>query len=172
METFHWTATRSGLIFLPMTVPSLGGSLVGKIIDKFGARIPTAIAFLISSVALGCLRFVTVDNAMNKWLLVGLLILFGLTCLGVQIGLMTEIFGVISDTEESHPQVFGGSSAISQGYGLYTMASAAGLLVGPLLGGFLKNAIGWGGLSLSLASICVLAAVLILRFCGQTKQHS
>ncbi|KAJ5672671.1 hypothetical protein N7507_001798 [Penicillium longicatenatum] len=171
MEIFHWTATRSGLIFLPMTLPSLGGSLVGKIIDKFGARIPTAIAFLTSAVALGCLRFVTVDNSSNHWLLVGLLIVFGFTCLGVQIGLMTEIFRVISETEESHPQVFGVSSAISQGYGLYTMASAAGLLIGPLLGGSLKNAIGWGGLTLSLASVCTLAAVLILCLNGQTSHR-
>lgn len=84
----------------------------------------------------------------------------------VQIVGMTEVFQVIGDTEAQSPGIFGDKGPMAQAYALSNMAFAAGQLFGPLLAGLLRVHVGWGGMTLVLAIVCVLSAVPIRIFSG------
>lgn len=78
METFHWSSSGAGMIFLALSLPSFAGSFAGKLVDRFGARCPGCIASMVTGAATISLRLVHNNTTAHKVLLVGLLTIFGL----------------------------------------------------------------------------------------------
>ena len=54
-EAFGWDSEGAGLIFLPLTLPSFLGPLVGWICDRFGPRWPMTVGFLCLCPILTCI---------------------------------------------------------------------------------------------------------------------
>lgn len=79
-ETFRWSATKAGLIFLPYMCPFiLLSPLIGSLSDKWGSRTLAAAGFISGCPFLICLRFVTHDSGAQIALLCILLLLNGIS---------------------------------------------------------------------------------------------
>ena len=172
METFGWSSSGAELIFLSMSLPSMAGYYVGKLIDRFGPRRPGYIALSLAGLALFFLRFVEKNTIADKVLLSGLLAIGDLGITVIQIMGMTEVSQVIDDSEAQSPGIFGNRSPLAQAYALFNMAFAAGQLFGPLLAGFLRVHTGWKGMTLALGIINAITAVPISIFTGTRSKAS
>ena len=69
--------------------------------------------------------------------------------------LLAEVTYIVSRKERSHPGVFGQRGANATAYGLFNTAFAGGLLVGPLWGGFVMQAVGWGTMGWTLGVLAL-----------------
>ncbi|KAK1958536.1 MFS general substrate transporter [Colletotrichum sublineola] len=138
-ETFGWDSVGAGLIFLPLIFPSLLGPLVGAACDRWGAKLLSSIGFLVATPFLICIRFVDSDSLSQKAILCVLLIGVGIAMALVLSPLMAEITWVVEEVLPSSAQ-----SSYAQAYGLFNMAFSAGALLGPIIGGMIRDAAGWG----------------------------
>ena len=162
-RTFHWNSTGAGLLFLPIVLPTFLAPLIGYLTDRFGARYPTAVGFLLTAPPYICLRYVTENTIRDKVLLCALLALIGLFVTFTFPGIMAEISKVVEAKEEKmrqHGQKgWGKGGAYAQAYALFNMAYAGGCLVGPLLAGFVVEEHGWGTMAWVLGLLSAATAV-------------
>jgi MFS family permease len=165
-ETFHWGSEAAGLVFLAIIVPGFVAPLVGWVSDKYGPRWLTVIGFLGATPFWVLLRLVNKDTLGQKVLLCALLALIGLALTLVMPPLMAEITYVIEAKERQQPGRFGKSGAYAQAYGLFITAFAAGTLIGPIWSGYVRDAAGWGTMTLSLGSFSVAGAIPCLIWTG------
>lgn len=165
---FGWEQIGQGLIFIPLLLPHFLEPLIGLVIDRYqnSVRFLAAGAFFFATPVYVLLRFVTDDSIRHKVLLCALLALIGLGYATILPSLMTEVSYIINSIEEESPNVFGPGGAVAQGYGIFNSAFAAGSLVGPVWGGFIRDRYGWGTMSWSLGLLSGVTAVLVLLTLG------
>lgn len=169
METFHWSSSGAGLIFVASSVPSFAGVPIGKAVSRFGGRIPGTAAFLVAAGTWILMRLVDHNTTAQIILLIGLLLILGLAIVTLEVTAMTEVFQVIEDYEAEFPGVFGEKSPVAQSYALFNMAFAGGQLLGPILSGFIRVRAGWGVMTLVLGLLCGVTAVPIGVFGGRKE---
>lgn len=165
-DLFGWTSTGAGLIFLPIVVPSLFSPVVGWLTDRYGARWPATLGFVLACPMFVCLRFVNRDSMSQKVLLCALLALIGLALTLSMPPLMAEITYLVSAKEKRHPGIFGAGGAYAQAYGLFNMAFAGGAVVGPIWAGFVNESAGWGTMGWSLGILSLVASVPTALYVG------
>ncbi|KAL9127392.1 MAG: hypothetical protein Q9217_003726 [Psora testacea] len=156
---FHWDSLGGGLIFLPMVIPALFEPFYGYISDRFGNRIVAFLSFLLLVVPLVLLRFVTRNLLEQKILLSVLLALIGFF---VDLGtpaLAVEIEDVLALKEQETPGIFGSKGAVGESFGLYSMAYATGILLGPMWAGFIVDKAGWGTMGWTLGLLGGVTAI-------------
>ena len=76
-RTFHWTSSGAGLIFLAITIPSLLGTVIGALSDRYGTKTIALCGFVLTTPSLALMGFVTDDRMGDKILLAVLLVLIG-----------------------------------------------------------------------------------------------
>lgn len=76
-RTFHWSSEGAGLIFLPLTVPSLLSPLFSLLSDRYGRRLVALCGFALAAPSLALLGLVR-DADITKILLCVLLALVGM----------------------------------------------------------------------------------------------
>ncbi|KAF2091264.1 MFS general substrate transporter [Saccharata proteae CBS 121410] len=165
-QTFHWSSTGAGLIFLPIVIPSFLSPFVGLIADRSGPRLPTAAGFLASMPFFVLLRLVDHDSLRQKVLLCALLALTGAALVFVMPCVMAEITYVVRSKERTRPGLYGEKGAYAQAYGLFNMAWAGGALVGPIWAGYVRDSAGWGTMAWSLGLLSGVTAVPALLWTG------
>ncbi|KAJ4018925.1 hypothetical protein NW766_002625 [Fusarium irregulare] len=141
-EIFGWDSIGAGLIFLPLILPSFLGPVVGMIGDRYGPKWLASFGFLFATPFVTCLMFVDENTIQDKILLCGLLTGVGITMACIFGPLMAEITWSVQGDDDT------GGGQIAQAYGLYNMAYSGGSLVGPIMGGMVKDSSGWGTVSL------------------------
>jgi len=165
-NTFHWTSTNAGLIFLAVYIPSFAAPAVGYLSDRFGPRWLVFTGFLIAVPPLVCLRFITHNSSSQKVLLCALLAIVGASLAFAMTPLMAEITYVVEAKEKKNPGIYGSTGAYGQAYALFIMAWAAGGVVGPLWAGFVEKSSGWGTMAWSLAVLGAAGALPALTWTG------
>lgn len=165
-ETFHWTSTGAGLIFLPIVIPSFLAPVFGAVADRGSPRWPTALGFLAACPCWVLFRLVDSDTLRQKVLLCALLACLGLALAMIMPCVMAEITYVVAAKEERTPGLFGRKGAYAQAYGLFNMAWAGGALVGPIWAGYVKQHAGWGAMGWSLGLLAALSAVPAVLWTG------
>ncbi|KAL8363355.1 hypothetical protein RB601_009227 [Gaeumannomyces tritici] len=91
-NTYGWNSTAAGLVLLASMLPSLLSPVIGAISDKYGAKWPSFIGFLLSIPVLVCMRFAEIDSTLaQKVTLVALLTVLGITMGMADSPLMAEI---------------------------------------------------------------------------------
>lgn len=163
-KLFGWHSLGAGLIFLPLVLPSFIAPLVGAFSDKYGARLPATIGFVLSMPFLILLRIVDDRGKKQVVILCVLLALLGTALTIVMTPLLAEITYILNAKERHHPGLFGEKGAYAQAYGLFNCAFAGGMLVGPLWAGFVIEKSGWGIMCLSLGLLAVVSAVPAFLF--------
>lgn len=154
-ELFGWKSVGAGLIFLPLVFPSLLGPLIGVACDRWGARLLSSIGFLVATPFLICLRFVDSDSLSQKVILCVLLIGVGVAMALVLGPLMAEITWVVEEALPTSAQ-----NSYAQAYGLYNMAFSGGALVGPIIGGMIRDTAGWGTVGWALGLITFVTFII------------
>lgn len=170
METFNWSSSGAGLIFVASSVPSFAGVHIGKAISRVGTRIPGTVAFLVASGTWILMRLVDHNTTGEIILLISLLLLLGLAIVTIEVTAMTEVFQVIEDYETEFPGVFGGKSPVAQAYALFNMAFAGGQLLGPVLAGGIRVRAGWSVMTLVLGLLCGVTALPIALLGGRKSR--
>jgi MFS family permease len=167
-DTFAWAQTAQGLIFIPLMVPHIMDPLYGYIIDKWPRirRYQAALALLGAVPILVCFRYVAQNTLHDKILLCSLLALIG-TCVGIlEPPIMVEISCIVEDVMSQHPGIFVKGGATAFAYGLSNSAFAAGAMVGPFLGGWVRDMYGWATMGWALALPIGASSLLVLGFFG------
>lgn len=157
-KVFGWGSVGAGLIFVPLVLPALMAPWIGDLSDRYGARLFILAGFVSATPTLITLRVITNNTIGHIILLCTLLSLLSLAMALIMAPVMAEIMYVVEAEEKQQPGIFGRKGAYAQAYALYAFASAAGLLLGPCLGGLLTEAAGWGTMTLTLGLLCAVTA--------------
>ncbi|KAM0720619.1 hypothetical protein Q7P37_004756 [Cladosporium fusiforme] len=159
-DTFSWTATGAGVIFLPIVVPTFLGPWIGGLSDKHGPRWYATAGFAGCCPFLILLRLVDHNSLRQKVLLCALLALIGLFLTLALTPIMAEITYAVVAKESRRPRgYYGKNGAYAQAYSLFNIAWAAGSMVGPLLAGLVVEARGWPTATLILGCVSVYTAL-------------
>ncbi len=158
-NTFSWTSTGAGLIFICLIIPALCSPLVGGFSDKFGSRAITTTGLLGGVPFWVLLRLITHNSMGQKVLLCALLTLIGFFLSLVMTPLMAEIDHGVALEEKRKPGSLGKRGAAAQGFGLFNLAYAVGSLVGPLWAGFTVQSQGWATMGWSLGLLGGVCAI-------------
>lgn len=161
-----WSSIGAGLIFLPLITPSFLSPLFGFWSDRKGPRIPTTLGFLFAIPFLVLMRLVDHDSIQQKALICAMLACLGFALSMALTPLLAEITYVVGHKEESHPGAFGGKGAYAMAYGLFNMAFAGGMLIGPIWGGFVTQGKGWSTMCWTLAVLSISGAVVAELWVG------
>ncbi|KAH6985007.1 major facilitator superfamily domain-containing protein [Ilyonectria sp. MPI-CAGE-AT-0026] len=160
-DIFGWDSIGSGLIFLPVILPSFGSPLVGALCDKYGPKWLATFGFFFATPFLICLRFVSENSMAQKVMLCGLLVGIGIAMACVFGPLMAEINWAVQCDEEDSDEV-----PVAQAYGLYNMAFSGGTMLGPIMGGLIRDTAGWGTVGWSLGLVSFVSAIPQLIWTG------
>ncbi|UDD57547.1 hypothetical protein AFCA_005049 [Aspergillus flavus] len=172
-ETFKWGVFPVGLLLAAVQGPGMVlAPLIGYWKDRWGSRIPTAIAFfsmapfLVLSGAAGDERFSWfTDGNKGKIIYSCSLAMTGcLMSLLSGVGAM-EATEAVDKLEESHPGIFGKYGGYSRAVAITSMSWTMGLLLGPILAGFMAERFAYFELQCVLATIsiaCGIGAALYL----------
>lgn len=156
------------MIFLAMSIPSFSAALVGKVVDKYGGRIISTIAFVFATTALILLRLVQHPIPSENALLVILLVVLDLAFTAASLACMAEVFEVVNSPDATQADTARGrTNPVAQGYALLNMAFAGGQLLGPILGGFVKAHAGWKVMTLVLGLVSAVTAIVVAFFMGE-----
>lgn len=144
-DTFNWSQTGQGLIFLPLSLPNFLGPFYGWVNDRYpqSRRYVAAASMLGVSITAVLLRFITADTTGQKVLLCVLLALLGLSLAASDPPLLSEAAFAASEQEERRPGIFGGSEPTALMYGILSATFSAGAIAGAFLAGLIKDAYGW-----------------------------
>ncbi|OJJ52895.1 hypothetical protein ASPSYDRAFT_125924, partial [Aspergillus sydowii CBS 593.65] len=144
-DTFNWTQTGQGLIFLPLSIPNFLGPFYGWVNDRYpqSRRYVAAGSLLGVSITAVLLRFISEDTTGQQVLLCVLLALLGLSLAASDPPLLSEAAFAVSEQQERRPGIFGGSEPTALMYGILSATFSAGAIAGSFLAGLIKEAYGW-----------------------------
>ena len=164
-ETFGWESLGAGLMFLSTCSTSLLEPFFGHLADKYGTRWLGIASFVCAISPYFLLRLVDHDSLNQKALLVVLLSVIGMCWSVGMTPLTTEVSKIVGELETMTPGIFGNRGAMAQAFGLTNIAFAMGSLVGPIWGGFMKESVGWGNMTMSIG---LLSAITFIPTVGRS----
>lgn len=161
-DTFSWAQTGQGLIFLPLVIPRVIDPLTGYLVDKWpkSRRYLAAGALLGVTPVLICMRYVRENGLRDKVLLCSLLGLLGFFMAMFETPILVETLCFVQQEEALVTGTAGGTTALV--FGISHGAFAAGALIGPFFGGFVRDAYGWSTVTWVLALPTGLSGILVL----------
>lgn len=165
---FGYNSAFVALVFLPLSLAPLFGPLFGHLGDRIGAKSTVSLGFAFTAPLLVLLRFVDHDGKEQVALLCTLLLFIGIALSMILTPVFSEATYLVDDLTQSQPGVWGknGKGAYAQAFGLMNMAYAAGSLVGPLMGGFLVERVGWGNLMAGTGVACAVCVGPVMTVMG------
>lgn len=167
IDLFDFDALKAGLLFIALIVPYLiVGPIAGWTVDRYGPKPAAVIGYGYLVPALILLRLVQPGGTSRIIQYCVLLALCGLGMGTIGSPALVEQSDVVQRYQKNNPEFFGPYPPYAQLYGLNSMVFSAGLTVGPLISGSLKDNIGYGNMNLVLAVFCLFTAVVSFIFIG------
>ncbi|OQE22685.1 hypothetical protein PENFLA_c012G06662 [Penicillium flavigenum] len=166
-SAFGWGVFPVGLLFASIQGPGMIlAPLVGLLKDRVGSRVPTTIGFILVAPFLWVLG--VAGDERFPWATLGSRgkIIYGVCttmigcfmCLLMGVGTM-EATATVDKLEDLHPGIFGHYGGYSRAVAVTNMSWMSGLLVGPILAGFMVERFGYFELQCVLMVISLLASV-------------
>ena len=168
---FHYNSMQVALVFLALSFGSFAGPATGRLSDKVGAKIAVCFGFGTAAPLLILLRLVDHDSKAMLALLCCLTLLLGVSLNMILTPSWSDASYTVDEIMHNEPGIFGTKGAYAQAFGLMNMAYATGSLVGPLLGGFLVENVGWNDLTLGTGIFCALCVVPCLFATGGRRRQ-
>ncbi|KAI8942428.1 hypothetical protein NX059_000500 [Plenodomus lindquistii] len=173
-EQFGFDSLKAGLLFLPLGISDLClGPLFGWGIDRYGTKLFSVFGFTWLIPMLVLLRLPVepsiagrLDNGHLIALYSSLLALSGMGMAMINSPAIVEAGNVVEKYANANKDIFE-QAPWAQLYGINSMVFSAGLTVGPLIAGALRESIGYGNMNALLAGMCGLTAVLSAMFVGR-----
>ncbi|KAI0878233.1 major facilitator superfamily domain-containing protein [Hypoxylon argillaceum] len=169
---FHFSSLKAGLIFIALDVPYLLlGPLAGWAVDRYGTKPVAVIGFGWMVPALTLLRLPAEEPlpaSRNIVLYCALLALNGVGLAIIGSPSVVEASDVVQRYDKANPGLFGENGPYAQLYGFNSLFFCAGLTIGPVVAGALKDSIGYGNMNLVFAVLSAATAVLSFLVLGGT----
>lgn len=160
---FGFNSMKAGLLFIALDIPYLVlGPVAGWAVDKYGAK-PAAVAgFAWLVPVLVLLRLPTEgleSGTKNIVLYCAMLALNGVGLAVIGSPSFVEASEIVQKYDKANPEFFGANGPYAQLYGFSSMFFCAGLTIGPVMGGALRDSVGYGNTNAVFAALSGLAAV-------------
>ena len=154
-DYFGFTSLEAGLIFIALVLPYMvGGPFAGWLVDRKGPKPAAVFGFGYLAPALILLRLARPGGTRQIVLYCTLLAFNGVGLAIIGSPSIVEAAYVVQLYDKANPDFFGVNGPYAQLYGLNSMGFSAGLTLGPVLSGGLKDAIGYGNMNL-VVSFCL-----------------
>lgn len=114
IKAFHWTSSDAGLTFLAPSLPNLLSPLVGKELNAYGTRAPTALVCIMLGLCLIFFRLTKRNDLGHQIILAVLLTLTDFARIVVQIDTMTEMGFAVDGFEARDPGAFRETCTMAQ----------------------------------------------------------
>ncbi|KAF9421506.1 hypothetical protein BGZ94_008812 [Podila epigama] len=149
-DRFNMTEGQIGLVFIAFTMPTIISPLAGWLSDRYGAKILCCCAVTC------CACFMLVLSIDNKplWGIILTLIGIGLSTSTFIAPILGEISAVVRRT--------GDKAAYARAFAIFNMAFSFGMLIGPIMAGYIFNKHGFKWNCITTA--CILFAFVPLMF--------
>lgn len=146
------------------------GPISGWVVDRYGTKPAAVLGFTYLVPVLILLRLPHGGVKSQIILYSAILSLCGIGLAIIGSPSIVEASQVVQKYHKANPGFFGANGPYAQLYGVNSMAFSAGLTVGPLLSGGLRDKIGYGNMNLAVAGLALITAVLSFLFVGGTPQ--
>lgn len=170
-DLFGFDSLKAGLLFIALILPQLlGGPIGGWTVDKFGPK-PAAVAgfgFLVPTLIL--LRLARPGGTPQIVLYCALLALNGIGMAVIGSPSIVEASDVVQKYDKANPGFFGANGPYAQLYSINSMVFSAGLTIGPLVSGSLRDAVGYGNMNIAVAMLCMVTSTLSFVYIGGTPK--
>ncbi|TVY86097.1 putative MFS-type transporter, partial [Lachnellula willkommii] len=165
---FGFSSLKSGLMFIPLVLPYLlFGAIAGKGVDRYGARIVATVGFAWMVLPLVLLRIPHSGGAPEIAKFCVFLALSGLGFALISAPSLVEASYVLERYHHANMELFGEDGPYAQLYAINSMVFSAGLTLGPLIAGLLREKIGYGNMNAVVAGLCAVVSVLSWIFLGR-----
>ncbi|KAK5081732.1 hypothetical protein LTR05_007866 [Lithohypha guttulata] len=166
-----FSSLEAGLLFIALDIPYLIlGPLAGWAVDKYGTKPAAVVGFGYLVPALVLLRLPTAGAVHGQkatlifWCVTLALCGIGMAIIGSPS--IVEASDVVQRYDKANPSFFGSNGPYAQLYGFQSLVFSAGLTLGPILSGTLRDKVGYGNMSAVFAAIAGVTAVLSFFFIG------
>ncbi|KAI1372091.1 MFS transporter-like protein [Hypoxylon crocopeplum] len=167
---FGFTSLQAGLLFVALDVPYLViGPVAGWAVDRYGTKLAAVVGFGYLVPVLILLRLPSdhlLSGANNVILYCALLALNGVGLAIIGSPSVVEASEVVRKYDKANPGLFGKNGPYAQLYGFNSLFFCAGLTVGPLVAGALRDGVGYGNMNLVFAVVAAVTAALSFLFIG------
>ena len=166
-QLFGFDSLHAGLLFIALDVPYLLlGPVAGWAVDKYGTKPAAVLGFGYLVPVLVLLRLPQQGGKTQITLYSALLALCGVGMAVIGSPSIVEASNVVQKYDKANPEFFGEQGPYAQLYGFNSLIFSAGLTLGPVLSGSLRDAIGYGNMNIVVACISGLTATLAFIFVG------
>jgi MFS family permease len=167
-DLFGFSSLKSGLLFIPLALPYLAlGGIAGKAVDKYSARIVATAGFGWLVLPLVLLRIPHSGGTPEIAKFCVFLALSGLGLALISAPSLVEASSVLERYHHANKELFGEEGPYAQLYAINSMVFSAGLTLGPLIAGSLREKIGYGNMNAVVAGLCTVVSVLSWVFLGR-----
>lgn len=166
-ELYNFDSLKAGLLFIALVLPYLLlGPIAGWAVDNYGTKPAAVLGFGYLVPALILLRLVAAGGKGEIIKYCALLALNGVGLAVIGSPSIVEASSVVQRYDKANPGFFGANGPYAQLYGINSMVFSAGLTLGPLLAGGLKDRVGYGDMNVVVAMLCAVTAGLSFVFVG------
>ncbi|ESZ90466.1 hypothetical protein SBOR_9160 [Sclerotinia borealis F-4128] len=173
---FGWGPSTVGLLFAGLVAPGvLIGPLAGWVHDRVSAKGPAIVCCILQALALGILgtagREVLSGNvpATDGTLYIVSIITIGSLRPFVSGIAPVELADAAKKRQGKTPGVFGPQSGLSRVFSMMDAAASLGMMIGPIMGGSLKELIGYEWMNWTWGLFYLALALLITCFLDSRK---
>ncbi|KAJ6070904.1 hypothetical protein N7467_012223 [Penicillium canescens] len=171
-DEFGWNSARVSLMFLLLQLPAIFlAPFSGMLKDKFGTKFPTAAGFFAISIFIWLmgtpgkdgLPFAGVGGRGQAIFMTAIVGVGTARTLISGCGTI-ELTNVMKQLEAEQPGRFGPGGGLSTAYSLNNIAWTSGMLIGPIVSGFLVRRVGYYWMNSSLAIMCIVSGFGALAY--------
>ncbi|KAE9367298.1 MFS transporter-like protein [Stipitochalara longipes BDJ] len=172
-DLFGFDSLKAGLLFMPLILPYLLlGPLAGKGVDKYGPKLAASLGFGLLVPPLILLRIPHEGGNAEIAKFCVFLAMCGVNFALISAPSIVEASFVVEEYYKANPDLFGDEGPYAQLYAINSMVFSAGLTLGPLVSGGLRDTIGFGNMNAVVAGMCAVVSVLSYRFLGGASLKS
>ncbi|CAG8905880.1 unnamed protein product [Penicillium egyptiacum] len=149
-ENFGWGPSTTGLLFAGLVVPGvLIGPVAGWVRDRIGTQRPAVVCSILQAIMLGLMGTAGSDipwasaQAMGKPIYIASIIAIGTFRPFVSGIAPVELAATAKAIQEESPAIFGSEGGMSRVFSMLDVAASFGMMIGPIIGGSLKEMVGY-----------------------------
>jgi len=170
-ELYNFNSLQAGLLFAPLVFPNLVlGPIMGKAVDRYGTKPAAVMGMACLAVALNLLRIPQAGSTSTKqYEIVKLCVILAVNSFGLSIVSapgVVEQSNVIKYYHLANKDFFGEQGPYAQLYAINSMFFCAGLAVGPMVAGVLRENYGYGNMNSVIAGLCLVVSILSYFYIG------
>ena len=166
-DYFGFDSLKSGLLFIALILPYLLlGPVAGWTVDRYGPKPASVVGFGYLVPVLILLRLARPGGTTQIIVYCVLLALCGVGLGVIGSPSIVEAAYVVQQYDKANPDFFGANGPYAQLYAINSMVFSAGLTIGPLISGSLRNVLGYGNMNIVIAALCLITAILSFVYMG------